>query len=67
MESFSKTWKVNLLVPSKEILEITELFTNFQYGGKFIGYFKDDERNGPGIFEWPDGDRYEGSWEHGSR
>lgn len=36
-------------------------------GGKFSGTFLSDQRNGPGIYTWPDGDRYEGNWNQGAR
>ncbi len=39
----------------------------YRYGGVFEGMFRDDERNGEGLFTWPDQDQYQGVWRDGSR
>jgi hypothetical protein len=37
------------------------------FSGCYIGMYKADEREGPGKYIWPDGDRYEGIWSKGGR
>ena len=34
---------------------------------KYVGMFKNDNRNGWGIIEWPDGKQYEGQWSDGKQ
>ena len=31
-------------------------------GGKYVGRWKDDKRNGQGTFTYPDGGKYVGRW-----
>ena len=34
-------------------------------GQKYVGELMDGERNGKGIFTWPDGSKYDGNWKNG--
>ena len=32
---------------------------------KYVGYWQNDDKHGPGIYNWPDGEVYVGQWENG--
>jgi len=34
-------------------------------GREYIGYYKNDKKEGHGIFTWPDGRKYDGNWKNG--
>ena len=39
----------------------------FDSGNKYVGEFKDDERNGQGTFTWVDGEKYVGEWKENKK
>ena len=36
-------------------------------GRKYIGDYKNDKKEGHGVFSWPDGRKYDGNWKNGKQ
>lgn len=37
----------------------------FAKTGSYEGNFKENRRNGQGVYKWPNGDIYDGAWQEG--